>query len=112
MSTARTSARAFDARCCSFLRVDYGELKARVLAGDRDDEQLLAWCHERGGPRSDEECEVWNGFMAKRGWRDPAAAILATRIAESRLDGRAGAHDVRLPRLRRGPRLGPGTAVG
>ncbi len=79
--------KGFDSRCCNFLRVDYEELKVRVLAGDHDDEQLLAWCHERGGPRSDEECEVWNNFMAKRGWRDPAAATLANRIAESRLEG-------------------------
>jgi gluconokinase len=79
--------KGFDNRCCNFLRVGYEELKARVLAGDRNDAQLLAWCHERGGPRSDEECEVWNSFMAKRGWRDPAAGTLATRIAESGLAG-------------------------
>jgi hypothetical protein len=80
--------KAFDARCCSFLRVQYEELKARTLAGDLNDEQLLAWCHERGGPRSDEECEIWNGFMMKRGWRDPGAEILAKRIAESRLEAK------------------------
>ncbi|MFZ5496367.1 MAG: DUF5069 domain-containing protein [Verrucomicrobiota bacterium] len=79
--------KGFDGRCCSFLRVQYDELKARVLAGGLDDEQLLAWCHERGGPRTDEECEVWNGFMAKRGWRDAAAEVLARRIKESRLEG-------------------------
>ena len=78
--------KGFDARCCSFLRIDYGELKARVLAGELDDGQLLAWCHQAGGPRTDEECEVWNGFMIKRGWRDGAANVLAKRIKESALD--------------------------
>jgi gluconokinase len=77
--------KGFDARCCTFLRVDYGELKARVLAGDRNDDQLLAWCHETGGARTDAECEIWNGFMIKRGWRDGAAEVLAKRIKESGL---------------------------
>jgi hypothetical protein len=79
--------KGFDSRCCNFLRVAYDDLKARVLAGDLGDSQLLAWCHERGGPRTDEECEVWNGFMMKRGWRDAAADVLAKRIKESGLEG-------------------------
>ena len=79
--------KGFDARCCGFLRVNYDELKARVLAGGAD-EAVLAWAHEKGGARTDEECEVWNGFMMKRGWRDPAAEVLAKRIKESALEGR------------------------
>jgi hypothetical protein len=78
--------KGFDGRCCSFLRVDYAELKARVLAADKTDEQLLAWAGECGGLRTDEECEVWNAFMSKRGLRDGAAEILAKRIRESRLE--------------------------
>lgn len=78
----------FDGRCLNFLRVDYAALKARTLAGDLDDTQLLAWAEQRGGPRSDEECEVWNGFMMKRGWRDPAADIVAKRIRESGLEAK------------------------
>ncbi|MSU50589.1 MAG: DUF5069 domain-containing protein [Opitutus sp.] len=80
--------KAFDARCTSFLRVNYDELKARTLVGDLGDEQLLAWAEQRGGPRSDEECEVWSGFMMKRGWRDVGAEILAKRIAESALEAK------------------------
>lgn len=80
--------KAFDGRCTAFLGVDYAELKTRVLAGDLNDDQLLAWCHERGGSRSDEQCEVWNGFMMKRGWRDAGAEVLARRIAESKLEGK------------------------
>ena len=80
--------KGFDGRCCNFLRVNYDELKGRTLAGDLSDAQLLAWCHERGGARSDEECEVWCGFMAKRGWRDAGATILAQRIRESALEAK------------------------
>jgi hypothetical protein len=80
--------KAFDGRCCSFLRLPYEELRARTLAGDLDENQLLAWAEQRGGPRTDEECEVWNGFMMKRCWRDAGAAILAKRIAESALEGK------------------------
>jgi hypothetical protein len=79
--------KGFDGRCVNFLRVNYDELKARVLTGDLSDEQLLAWAEQRGGVRTDEECEVWSSFLMKRGWRDPAGEILAKRIAESRLEG-------------------------
>ena len=78
----------FDGRCCHFLRIAYDELKTRTLAGDLGDEALLAWAHERGGARTDEECETWNGFMMKRGWRDSGAEILAKRIRDSRLEAK------------------------
>jgi carbohydrate kinase (thermoresistant glucokinase family) len=80
--------KGFDGRCCGFLRVDYDELRTRVLADDASDLALLDWAEQRGGRRSDEECEVWNGFMMKRGWRDPAADILRQRIRESSLESR------------------------
>jgi hypothetical protein len=73
--------KGFDARACSFLRVTYDELAARVKQGGTDDE-VLAWCEARSGRRTDEECEVWNSFMMKRGWRDPAKDILARRVKE------------------------------
>ena len=76
----------FDTRCCAFLRVRHAELAARVLAGGLNDEQLLAWCHERGGPRTDEECTIWNQFMMKRGWRDDLHSRLRQRIAEGGLE--------------------------
>jgi hypothetical protein len=80
--------KGFDGRCCSFLRVNYDELKARVLAGDLNDEELFAWVGTRGGVRTEEECEVWNGCMMKRGLRDEAAEILAKRIRESGLESK------------------------
>ena len=78
----------FDTRCCSFLRVRFAEIQARALGGGFSDEQVLAWCLERGGARTDEECLVWNQFMTKRGWRDEANARLRQRIAESALESK------------------------
>lgn len=78
----------FDTRCCAFLRVRFAELQTRVLAGGFTDEQLLAWCHEHGGPRTDEECYMWNCFLMKRGWRDDATVRLRQRIAESGFDAK------------------------
>ena len=78
----------FDTRCCSFLRVRFAEIQARALGGGFSDEQVLAWCLERGGARTDEECLVWNQFMTKRGWRDEAHARLRQRIAESALESK------------------------
>jgi len=80
--------KGFDGRCCNFLGIKYDDLKARTLAGGLADEQLLAWAHEQGGARTDEQCEVWSGFMMKRGWRDAGAEILAQRIRESRLEAK------------------------
>ena len=79
--------KGFDGRCCNFLRVNYDDLKAHVLSASApDDAAVLAWAEKTGGARSDEECEVWNGFMMKRGWRDVGAEILAKRIKESALE--------------------------
>jgi gluconokinase len=77
----------FDGRCCTFLRIRYEDLKAKVLSGASDDE-VLAWAEQQGSRRSDEECVIWNGFMMKRGWRDAGAQNLASRIKESRLESK------------------------
>jgi hypothetical protein len=76
----------FDTECCRFLRVTFAQVQERALAGDLGDEALLAWCHEQGGPRTDGECAVWNGYMMKRGWRDNLADRLRQRIAEGGLE--------------------------
>jgi len=78
--------KGFDGRTCSFLRVNYDALKERTLAGDLTDEQLLAWAEQQGGRRSDEECEVWNSYMMKRGWRDDVIPTLRKRIREGGLE--------------------------
>jgi gluconokinase len=65
----------FDARCTRFLGVGYPALVDRVLTGGTD-EEILAWCFEHGHRPSEEEIEVWNGFMMKRGWRDAGSREL------------------------------------
>jgi hypothetical protein len=65
-----------DARCTRFLAVNYEELAERLRAG-ASDEESLAWCFEHGRRPSDEDIEIWNEFMTKRGWRDNSSAALA-----------------------------------
>ena len=76
-----------DGRCCRFLGVRYAELRDRALAGGTD-EELLAWAHARGTPRTDEECHVWNRFLLKLGWRDERSAVLPQRILDAGLSGK------------------------
>ncbi len=46
------------------------------------DEELLAWAFANGRQPSEEEIEVWNAFMTKRGWRDAGTQRLNERLAE------------------------------
>jgi hypothetical protein len=78
----------FDSRCCRFLGVTYADLRERTLAGGADGE-ILAWTHAHGTPRTDEECDIWNTFMMKRGWRDERSAALRERIIEYGLAGKS-----------------------
>ena len=77
----------FDARCCRFLGVTHAAITERTLAGGSD-EDVLAWAHETGGSRTDEQCEIWNAFMLKRGWRDGASALVQQRIQQFGLVGK------------------------
>src|SRR6476659_2936627 len=65
----------FDARCTRFLNVNYDELAARTLQGGSN-EEILDWCFEHGRKPSEEGIEIWNAFLAKRGWRDEGSADL------------------------------------
>lgn len=76
-----------DGRCCRFLGVSYAEVKARALEGGTD-EEVLAWVEGCGAARTDEECHVWNRFIAKLGWRDERSAVLPQRILDSGLSGK------------------------
>jgi gluconokinase len=76
----------FDARCCRFLGVRYDELKAQVVAGSSDAE-VLAWAEAHGVVRTDDECNVWNRFLSKLGWRDDRVGVLRERVAAA---GRGG----------------------
>jgi len=71
----------FDARCCRFLQIDYAALEMETLQG-RTDEELLAWAFKNGRRPSEEEIDIWNTFMTKRGWRDSGTQRLNERLAE------------------------------
>lgn len=77
----------FDGRCCRFLGVKYADIVVRALEGG-DDEEILAWCEARGTPRTDEECEIWNRFMMKSGWRDLSSGRLRERAVQYGLSGK------------------------
>jgi gluconokinase len=73
---------SFDARCCRFLGIDYTAIEAETLKGDKSDEQLLEWAFQTGRQPTNEEIEIWNAFMTKRGWRDAGTQRLNERLAE------------------------------
>ena len=81
--TARGTAMkgSFDWRCCKFLRIDYSALEEETLKGGTD-EELLAWAFTNGRQPDEQEIEVWNAFMTKRGWRDAGTQRLNERLAE------------------------------
>ena len=79
--------KGFDSRCVNFLHVDYPTLVARVQAGGTD-EEVLAWCYENGKKPTEEEMEVWNAFMSKRGWNDEASPMLQKRLIDNGFAGR------------------------
>jgi gluconokinase len=72
---------SFDWRCCQFLHLDYAALEAETLKGGSD-EELLVWAFAHGHQPSEQEIEVWNAFMTKRGWRDAGTQRLNERLAE------------------------------
>ncbi len=78
----------FDERCLNFLGVKYEDMTARVLAGEPD-EKVFEWCLANGRKPTEEDIEVWSGFMQKRGWRDEARERVVFRIKESGLEARA-----------------------
>lgn len=77
----------FDGRCAGFLRVDYPDLVARVLAGGSD-EEILRWCYDAGRELDEGDLFIWNHYLKKVGWNDATSEILARRKRESSLEGR------------------------
>ena len=77
----------FDARALTFLDVDYPSVVERVKQGATD-EEMLQWCFGRGRHPSDEEIEIWNEFMRKRGWNDDGTPTLKKRLAEIHCEDR------------------------
>jgi hypothetical protein len=75
------SRNTFDGRCCSFLRIEYPAFEARVLKGGTD-EELLEWAFANGRKPTEDDIDLWNAFMSKRGWRDEVTGRLHQRLAE------------------------------
>jgi Domain of unknown function (DUF5069) len=73
---------SFDDRCCRFLKIEYAALEAETLKGGQSDEALLEWAFQNGRKPSEDEVEMWNAFMMKRGWRDGGTQRLNERLAE------------------------------
>jgi len=67
--------RAADGACCNFLRVNYADLRNRVLQGGTD-EEILEWCFEKGRRLNEGDMLVWNSFASKLGWCDFATPTL------------------------------------
>ena len=80
--------RTFDDRLCKFLGVEFDALSARVLKGGSD-EDILEWAFSNGRRPDAEQIEVWNAFLSKRGWRDPATPGFEKSKAEAGLGDRA-----------------------
>jgi hypothetical protein len=81
--------KGFDGRICAFLRVDYADVKSRVLAG-KSDEDILSWCLGEGRGLHEIDYLVWNSFARKRGWRDEdgGSAMLEKSKSDNGLAGR------------------------
>lgn len=75
-------AKAADGTCCNFLRIDYADLRERVLQGGTD-EEILEWCFEKGRRLNEGDLFVWNGFASKLGWRDSITPRLEQRKKEA-----------------------------
>lgn len=80
--------KGFDERCANFLGISYPALRGQVAAG-LSDEALLDWCFAQGRHPSEEDIEIWNDFMRKRGWNDDVTEILVRRKKESGFEDRA-----------------------
>ena len=77
----------YNSRCLHFLGVEYDDVFALVQQG-QGDEEIIDWCFANGRKPSEEEIEVWNQFMEKKGWRDEESAQLEDYKVESGLADR------------------------
>jgi hypothetical protein len=83
LGTRRTA----DGALCNFLRINYADLRERVLQGGSD-EEILEWCYEKGRRPNEGDIFIWNGFVSKLGFRDFATPTLERLKKEHRLSDR------------------------
>lgn len=79
--------KGFDLRCCSFLGMEYAELSAAV-GSTLSNEEAWNWAMQHGVAPTEEQIEVWNGYMTRRGWRDDLVDILQRRLKEGGFENR------------------------
>jgi len=77
----------YNSRCLRFLGVQYDDVLAQVQQG-KTDEEIIEWCFAEGRRPGEEEIEVWNQFMEKKGWRDEESAQLENYKTQSGLSDR------------------------
>jgi hypothetical protein len=70
--------RTLDGACCNFLRINYDDLRERILQSGTD-EEILEWCFQNGRQPNEGDLFVWNAFMSKLGWRDSFTSVLEKR---------------------------------
>ena len=80
--------KGFDEKCVKFLGINYDQLVERVKK-DSTDEEILEWCFGVGRRPSQDDIDVWNEFMRKRGWNDEVSEILKRRKAEAGMSDRS-----------------------
>jgi gluconokinase len=69
------------------LRINYDDLRERLLQGGADDE-VLEWCFENGRRPNEGDLFVWNAFVSKLGWRDSFTSSLEKRKKKFRIADR------------------------
>lgn len=72
----------FDGRMVTFLNVSYEGVKTTTLKG-AEDHEVLAWCLQNGRMPTEQDIEIWNDFMTKRGWNDGATSRVTERKQEA-----------------------------
>jgi hypothetical protein len=82
------SRKAMDGLICNFLRIDYEQLRQRVLEGGSD-EEILEWCYQKGRRLNEGDLLVWNNFITKFGWNDFLTPRLERRKKELGISERA-----------------------
>ncbi|NKB66082.1 MAG: DUF5069 domain-containing protein [Candidatus Latescibacteria bacterium] len=72
----------FDGVCCQFLQVDYADVLEQIKNGASDGE-VLAWCFAQGRKPTEQDIDMFNGALSKRGWRDESSERLAEIVGRN-----------------------------
>jgi len=80
--------RSADGVCLNFLRINYDDLKKRVMERGTD-EEILEWAYEKGRRLNQGDLTVWNEFMNKFGWKDFASPMLEQQKQAAGITDRA-----------------------